>query len=153
MSGETLDTIADGGGGSSSFSDLFAVVEDGPKLLSTKRYKVRKRGYSVGHDASKHPVFLAQDDIEEDLSRNEQLELVATGDRLEAILDGSVDDAIAAITAGECDDILDAVLHAERERADRSSVVSAIAERSDYLRTRTDPADETSIAVDDVVTG
>ena len=31
--------------------------------------------------------------------------------------------------------------------------LEAIAERSDYLRTRTDPADETSIAVDDVVTG
>lgn len=135
------------------YSDLYAVVEDGPKLVATKAYRVRKRGYAGGLDMAKYPVFLAQDDIEDDLSQNDLLELVATGDRLEAILGGSVDDAIAAITAGECDDILDAVLHAERERADRSSVVSAIAERSDYLRTRSNPADETSIAVDDVVTG
>ena len=152
MNGETLDTAVDGGG-SSSFSDLYAVVEDGPKMVATRAYRVRKRGCSGGLDMGKYPVFLAQDDVEGDLSMNDLLELVATGDRLESILGGSVDDAIAAITVGECDDILDAVLHAERERADRSSVVSAIAERSDYLRTRTDPADETSIAVDDVVTG
>lgn len=55
------------------------------------------------------------------------------GDRLEDVLGGSSEDAIAAIEGGEVDDILNVVLWAEGVLENRVTVLRAIAERSDKI--------------------
>ena len=66
------------------------------------------------------------------------------GDRLNLLLGDSASHVIGEIQSGECDDILDVVLWVERSTKNRSSVIEAIAERSDALEAQQAQQIETS---------
>lgn len=59
---------------------------------------------------------------------------VIEGDHLSASLEGDVENVVELIDSGECDEILDFLLYAERRNENRTKVLNAIVERSELMR-------------------
>lgn len=98
------------------------------------------------------PFRFVEDDRRSTLMETGHFRFVE-GDRLSASLDGETEDVVELIDSGECDDILDYLLYAERHHAGRSRVMTAIVARSDVLGDdEDDPSDGPSVAATDIAT-
>ena len=131
--------------------DVYAIADDGPTYLNSRTFgTLRKRGRE--REWPRAPEFISQGDTDADLSSAGHLTLVVDGETLGEVLDGTAEEAAAAIDSGACDAYLDALLFAEREHENRTTVVNAIAARSDYLANREDQEDADTIDTSDIVT-
>lgn len=113
--------------------DCYKLREDGPRAWA------HANGYELALPFTNRQAsqfMFADGEDAEVLDEKAHLDKIP-GERLGSLIGGSADDAAGAISAGEADDILDAVLFAEREREqdERVPVIRAIMERSDELAT------------------
>lgn len=98
--------------------------------------------------------LLDDEDLGENVRSHDGVEHIPA-DRLDALLGSDVDEAADAIAEGEVDDVLGAVLFAEREHyGPRPDVIGAVAERSDKLAVQdAQDEDHSDLSPDDVVVG
>lgn len=86
-----------------------------------------------GDFTPKDPFRFVEESTRENLMDTGQFRVVE-GDRLSASLDGDVGNVVELIDSGECDEILDFLLYAERQNENRTAVLNAIVERSELMR-------------------
>jgi hypothetical protein len=110
--------------------DLFKLRDDGPPVWKNSE----GLRFALDRPGDEWQRYRFVDDHAECLAETGHFERVS-GDRLEDLLGGTAEEAADAVAAGQADDILDAVLVAERAHDSRVTVLQAVMERSDQLAT------------------